>query len=172
MFGPDPNWFMSLVMPYIPMVVVAFATRERLDTPAQTDGAGTHRTTEETVDFLTGLTNFTNWSGNVIMPTLAGIFFVIAILRAARSAPFQYAMYAGLMSLMVSGILRGIETFSRVRAWNDPDQVWVTLLGLVNWSANVFLACLWGRSRSSWPFFTMVALDLGSIPALRGRGTS
>ena len=46
------------------------------------------------MDFLTGLTNVTNWSGNVIMPTLAGIFFVIAILRAARSA-FQYAMYAG-----------------------------------------------------------------------------
>jgi hypothetical protein len=66
----------------------------RLDTAAQTDGAGTHRTREDTVDFLTGLTNVTNWSGNVIMPTLAGIFFVIAILRAARSA-FQYAMYAG-----------------------------------------------------------------------------
>ena len=28
MFGEDPNWFMSLVMPYIPMVVVAFATRD------------------------------------------------------------------------------------------------------------------------------------------------
>ena len=28
MFGPDPNWFMSLVMPYIPIVVVAFATRD------------------------------------------------------------------------------------------------------------------------------------------------
>ena len=66
------------------------------------------------MDFLTGLTNFTNWSGNVIMPTLAGIFFVIAILRAARSAPYQYAMYAGLMSLMVSGILRGIEAFPQV----------------------------------------------------------
>jgi len=26
MFGPEPNWFMSLVMPYIPAVVVAFAT--------------------------------------------------------------------------------------------------------------------------------------------------
>ena len=26
MFGPDPNRFMSLVMPYIPLVVVAFAT--------------------------------------------------------------------------------------------------------------------------------------------------
>ena len=28
MFGPDPNSFMSLVMLYIPMVVVALATRE------------------------------------------------------------------------------------------------------------------------------------------------
>ena len=27
MFGDDPNWFMSLVMPYIPLVVVAFAAR-------------------------------------------------------------------------------------------------------------------------------------------------
>ena len=26
MFGPEPNWFKSLVMPYIPAVVVAFAT--------------------------------------------------------------------------------------------------------------------------------------------------
>jgi hypothetical protein len=26
MFGPDANWFISLLMPYIPMVVVAFAT--------------------------------------------------------------------------------------------------------------------------------------------------
>jgi hypothetical protein len=48
-------------------------------------------------------------------------------------------MYAGFAALMVSGILRGIETFSQQRAWNDPDAVWVTLLGLVNWSANVFL---------------------------------
>jgi hypothetical protein len=91
------------------------------------------------VDFLTGMTNLTNWIGNVIMPTLAGLFLVFAILRAARNAPFQYAMYAGFLSLMVSGLLRAIETMSRQRAWNDPDQVWVTLLGLVNWSANVFL---------------------------------
>ncbi len=26
MFGPDPNWLMSLVMPYMPLVVVAFET--------------------------------------------------------------------------------------------------------------------------------------------------
>lgn len=91
------------------------------------------------INFLTGITNLTNWFGNVIMPTLAALFFVIAVLRLARHAPFQYAMYAGFAALIVSGILRGIEKFSQQRAWNDPDAVWVTLLGLVNWSANVFL---------------------------------
>ena len=120
------------------------------------------------MDFLTGLTNFTNWSGNVIMPTLAGIFFVIAILRAARSVPFQYAMYAGLMSLMVSGILRGIETFSRVRAWNDPDQVWVTLLGLVNWSANVFLP-VYGVLQVEHVVYGLF-LALAIVCAMRGVG--
>ena len=91
------------------------------------------------MDFLTGLTNLTNWVGNVIMPTLAGLFFVVAALRFSRGAPAQYSMYAGLAALMVSGVLRAIETFASQRAWNDPDTVWVTLLGLVNWSANVFL---------------------------------
>ena len=70
---------------------------------------------------------------------LAGLFFVVSVLRFSRQAPFQYSMYAGFAALMVSGILRGMETFSQQRAWNDPDVVWVTLLGLVNWSANVFL---------------------------------
>jgi hypothetical protein len=32
---------------------------------------------------------------------------------------------------MVSGILRAIERFAAQRAWNDPDAVWVTLMGLV-----------------------------------------
>jgi hypothetical protein len=91
------------------------------------------------VNFLTGLTNLTNWFANVIMPTVAGLFFVVAVLRFSRNAPFQYSMYAGFAALMVSGILRAIETFSQQRAWDDPDTVWVTLLGLVNWSANVFL---------------------------------
>ena len=91
------------------------------------------------MDFLTGLTNLTNWFANVIMPTLAGVFFVISVLRFSRQAPFQYSLFAGFAALMVSGILRAIETFTQQRAWNDPDAVWVTLLGLVNWSANVFL---------------------------------
>jgi hypothetical protein len=91
------------------------------------------------VDFLTGLTNLTNWFANVIMPTLAGVFFVISVLRFSRQAPFQYSLFAGFAALMVSGILRAIETFAQQRAWNDPDAVCGTLLGLVNWSANVFL---------------------------------
>ena len=91
------------------------------------------------MEFLTGLTNLTNWFANVIMPTLAGLFFVVAVLRFSRQAPFHYSLYAGFAALMVSGILRAIETFSEQRPWNDPDAVWVTLLGLVNWFANVFL---------------------------------
>ena len=31
------------------------------------------------MDFLRGFTNLTNWLGNVILPTLAGLFFAIAI---------------------------------------------------------------------------------------------
>ena len=51
------------------------------------------------MNFLTGLTNLTNWLGNVIMPTMAGVLFVIAVLRLSRNAPAQYAMYAGFAAL-------------------------------------------------------------------------
>jgi hypothetical protein len=91
------------------------------------------------MDFLAGLTNLTNWFGNVIMPTLAGLFFVISVLRFSRGGSHQYSMYAGFAALMVSGLLRAIERFALQRAWNDPEAIWITLLGLVNWSANVFL---------------------------------
>lgn len=91
------------------------------------------------MDLLTGLTNLTNWFGNVIMPTLAGLFFVVSVLRFSRGGSHQYSMYAGFAALMVSGLLRAIERFALQRAWNDPDAIWITLLGLVNWSANVFL---------------------------------
>lgn len=91
------------------------------------------------MNFLTGLTNLTNWFGNVIMPTLAGLFFVVSVLRFSRGGSHQYSMYAGFAALMVSGLLRAIERFALQRAWNDPDAIWITLLGLVNWSANVFL---------------------------------
>lgn len=91
------------------------------------------------MNFLTGLTNLTNWMGNVIMPTLAALFFVVSVLRFSRGGSHQYSMYAGFAALMVSGLLRAIERFALQRSWNDPDAIWIALLGLVNWSANVFL---------------------------------
>ena len=91
------------------------------------------------MDFLRGFTNLTNWLGNVILPTLAGLFFAIAIFRFARGSSHGYAPYAGFLCLMVSGLLRGLETFSTQAAWNDPDAVWITLRGLVNWVCNVLM---------------------------------
>ena len=54
------------------------------------------------MEFLRGFTNLTNWLANVIMPTLAGLFFVVAALRYSRSTPFQNSLYAGFAALMVS----------------------------------------------------------------------
>src|SRR5471030_2314015 len=89
--------------------------------------------------FLSGITHLTNWMGNVIMPTLAGLFFALSVVRYARGYPHQYIAWAGLMCLMVSGLLRGLETFASQSAWNNPDTIWITLRGLVNWTCNVFM---------------------------------
>ena len=71
--------------------------------------------------FLNGITNLTNWMGNVIMPTVAGLFFALAVIRYARGYPHQYIAWSGLMCLMISGLLRGLETFASQSAWNNPD---------------------------------------------------
>src|SRR5256885_5182236 len=89
--------------------------------------------------FLDGITHLTNWMGYVIMPTVAGLFFALAVVRYARGYPHQYIAWSGLMCLMVSGLLRGLETFASQSAWNNPDTIWITLRGLVNWSCNVFM---------------------------------
>lgn len=91
------------------------------------------------MDLLRGITNFTNWLGNVIMPTLAALFFVIAILRYSKGYAHGYVPYAGLACLMVSGLLRALEAFSRQAAWDDADLPWIMLRGLVNWAGNVFM---------------------------------
>jgi hypothetical protein len=68
--------------------------------------------------FLTGITNLTNWLGNVIMPTLAGLFFAFAVLRYARGYPNQCIAWAEPMCLMVSGL--------PVAVWYDlRDDVWI-----------------------------------------------
>ena len=75
------------------------------------------------MSFLTGITNLTNWMGNVIMPTLAALFFALGVLRFAHGQAHTYTPWAGFLCLMVSGILRGIETFAAQAAWNDPEPL-------------------------------------------------
>src|ERR1044071_4065014 len=84
--------------------------------------------------FLTGITNLTSWMGNVIMPTLAALFFALGVLRYAHGQAHTYAPWAGFLCLMVSGVLRGIEKFAAQAAWNNPDLVWITMRGMVNWT--------------------------------------
>ena len=91
------------------------------------------------MSFTNGILNLTNWAGNVILPTLAGLFFAIAVLKFARSEPSAVSMYGGFLCLMASGLLRAMETFASQRAWNDPDFYWMSLVSLVNWIGNVLM---------------------------------
>ncbi len=91
------------------------------------------------MSFTNGILNLTNWAGNAILPTLAGLFFAIAILRFARSEGYACPMYGGLLCLMASGLLRAMETFASQRAWNDPDVYWISLVSLVDWICNVLM---------------------------------
>ena len=59
-----------------------------------------------------GLLNLTNWLGNVIMPTMAGLFAAAAIYRFSKAQPYSHLSYAALASLMCSGLLRAMESFS------------------------------------------------------------
>ncbi len=89
--------------------------------------------------FYNGILHLTDWLGNVIMPTLAGLLFAVAIVRFARGYSWNYSLWAALAALCVSGLLRAMETFASQLAWNDPDLVWNTLLNAVNWVGNVIL---------------------------------
>ena len=86
-----------------------------------------------------GLLNLTNWLGNVILPTLAGLFFAGAIYGFSKGRHYQHLAYAGFASLLCSGLVRLLETFSQQAAWNDPDRYWISILTLVNWVGNVML---------------------------------
>ena len=91
------------------------------------------------MSFYNGILNLTNWSGNVILPTLAGLFIAIAIIQFSKGKEYSYAMYGGFMCLMASGLLRAFETFASQRAWNDPNLVWASVASFVDWICNVLL---------------------------------
>jgi len=86
-----------------------------------------------------GVLNLANWMGNVIMPTLAGLFIIIAILEFSKGGEFSHSLYGALACLLVSGLTRAFETFASQRAWNDPDLYWVALTTVINWVGNVIL---------------------------------
>jgi len=67
--------------------------------------------------------------GNVIMPTVAGLFFALAVVRYARGIPHQY-MPGGLMCLMVSRPTAWPRNIASQSAWNNPDSIGITLRGL------------------------------------------
>lgn len=91
------------------------------------------------MSFDHGILNLANWLGNVIMPTLAAAFIIIAILQFSKGHEFAYSMYGALASLMVSGLTRAFETFASQAAWNNPDLYWLSIVTLINWVANVIL---------------------------------
>src|SRR5579864_4453502 len=91
------------------------------------------------VNLSNGLLNLTNWLGNVIMPTMAGLFAAAAIYRFSKAQPYSHLGYAALASLMCSGLLRAMESFSNQASWNNPDRYWISVLTLVNWVGNVLL---------------------------------
>lgn len=89
--------------------------------------------------FDNGILNLTNWAGNVILPTLAALFFSFAVVLFSKGRDYHHWMYGGLLALMASGLLRMLETFTSQLAWNDPDLYWDSLRHLTNWIANVIL---------------------------------
>lgn len=91
------------------------------------------------LSFDQGVLNLANWMGNVIMPTLAGLFIIIAILEFSKGREFSHSMYGAMACLLVSGLTRAFETFASQRAWNDPDLYWIALTTLINWVGNVIL---------------------------------
>ena len=89
--------------------------------------------------FENGILNLTDWAGNVIMPTLAGLFIAGAIYRFSKSLPYSHLSWAAMAALMCSGLLRVLEAFAQQAGANDPDRYWISLLTLVNWVGNVLL---------------------------------
>jgi hypothetical protein len=91
------------------------------------------------MSFDHGFLHLANWMGNVIMPTLAAVFLIAAIIQFSKGHEFSHSMYGAFACLMVSGLARAFETFASQRAWNNPDVYWMALVTMINWVGNVIL---------------------------------
>ena len=50
------------------------------------------------MSFDNGILNLTNWMGNVIMPTIAAVFIVIAIMQFSKGQEFSHACTGACLS--------------------------------------------------------------------------
>jgi len=91
------------------------------------------------MSFDNGVLHLANWMGNVIMPTLAAAFIIIAIIQFSKGHDFSPMMYGALACLLVSGLTRAFETFASQAAWDNPDLYWIATRTLIDWVANVIL---------------------------------
>jgi hypothetical protein len=86
-----------------------------------------------------GLTNLASWAGNVMMPTVAGLFFAGAVYRYSKGHGHEQLVYGGFLSLMCSGMMRALEGFASNAGPTSPDAYWHVVLSLVNYIGNVIL---------------------------------
>jgi len=93
----------------------------------------------ENMSFGNGILHLANWLGNIIMPTLAAAFIIVAILQFSKGQEFSHSIYGALACLLVSGLTRAFETFASQAGCNNPDLYWIAIRTLIDWVANVIL---------------------------------
>ena len=92
--------------------------------------------------FDNGILHLANWMGNVIMPTIAAAFIIIAILQFSKGQEFSHSMYGALACLLVSGLTRAFETFASQAAWNNPDLYWISITDPDRLGSECHFACV------------------------------
>jgi hypothetical protein len=88
--------------------------------------------------FANGIVNLTNWLGNVILPTLSGLFFAIAIIRFVGAGQHQRDVWWLPLPLDV-GNRPCVGGLFIPAGFCDPDLYWMSLKNLVNWICNVMM---------------------------------
>jgi len=72
------------------------------------------------VNFANGMLNLTSWLGNVIMPTVAGLFAAAAIFNFTKGRNYQHLAYASLASLMCSGLPSSTNSQAAAKMASSP----------------------------------------------------
>ena len=74
------------------------------------------------MNFTSGLLNLTNWLGNVIMPTMAGLFAAAAICEA--TATMRPSSTRATVSMPASGVSRIVrsEVYTRTIVYTRVSQ--------------------------------------------------